>query len=208
MEDKYSSSGTQSMSDDIRLLAQAFLLAKQEFIATGKNGKNDHQKWNYAKIEDIYRAVEAGLAQHNIFIWHFARPLDTVKEILYTRLVHAPSGQWIEDARFLESEKPGNQARGSANTYMKKYAVLSLCSIATEDDDGEAEEKHIKTKMAEPTISDAHVRELQMEIKGSANGKDLYGYILTHYKIKDLKELKASMFDSALMYITTNAETK
>ena len=206
MEDKFSSSGTRSMSDDIRQIAQAFLLAKREFVATGKSARNDHQKYSYAKIEDIYHAVEEALMKNNIIIWHFAAALQDGQEALYTRLVHTLSGQFIEDSRLLVSEKPGNQAKGAANTYMKKYALLSLCAIATEDDDGEEEEKYIAKKAAEPSINAEQIKELQAEIKGSSNSKFLYGNVLKFNKIKDLSELKVSNFETVRSYIINNKE--
>ena len=91
---------------------------------------------------------------------------------------------------------------------MKKYAVLSLCSIATEDDDGEAEERHIEKRATEPTISDSQIKELQMEIRTASNGAAIYRDILAKYKIQDLKELKASVFNTVLLHISTTAESK
>jgi len=194
-----------SMSDDIRALASALLLAKKEFIATGLGGINAHQKYKYAKIEDIYHAVEGALSKNNIIILHFARP-ENEKEYLYTRLVHTTSGQFIEDCRILESEKPGNQAKGAANTYMKKYALLSLCAIATEDDDGEEEQHYIAKVKQEPTITDEQLSFLQNEIKSYANAKLLYGNILKFNKINNLSELKAASFEAVKSYIINNGE--
>ncbi len=190
-----------AMSGDICALACAFLLAKKEFCATGFGGTNSHQKYKYAKIEDIYHAVEGALSKNNIIIWHFACPVDGV-EYLHTRLIHTLTGQFIEDRRILESEKAGNQAKGAANTYMKKYAVLSLCAIATEDDDGEEEERYIATH----TISDDQLRILQAAIKSCANGKAIYDNILRFNKINDLANLKISALESVKSYIANNKE--
>lgn len=198
-------SNTPAMSEDIRALAQSFLLAKQEFLATGFGGTNSHQKYKYAKIEDIYDAVEGALSKNNIIIWHFARP-DSGIEYLHTRLIHTLTGQFIEDRRILESEKPGNQGKGAANTYMKKYAVLSLCAIATEDDDGEEEEKYIAKKASEPCINIDQLKFLQEEIKSAPNGKILYGNILKFNKIQELGQLKISSFASVKSYIENNRE--
>ena len=68
--------------------------------------------------------------------------------MLHTRLIHAPTGQFIQDTRPLKSEKPGNQAIGSANTYMRRYAVISLCALETADDDGEDERKYMRKETA------------------------------------------------------------
>lgn len=145
--EKFSVSNSVSMSEDIRLLAVSMLKAKSKFRSTGKSGKNTGQGWKYATLEDIIDAVEIALAENEILLTHFARPLaEGNQEYLFTRIIHAPSGQWIEDMRKLETEKPGNQAKGGATTYMRKYAILSLCGIPTEDDDGESEHKHIEEK--------------------------------------------------------------
>lgn len=194
-----------AMSEDIRAIASAFLLAKQEFRATGLAGVNAHQKYNYAKIGDIYHAVEEALAKNNIIIWHFARPVDGI-EYLHTRLIHTTTGQFIEDCRQLESEKVGNQGKGAANTYMRKYALLSLCSLTTEDDDGEEEERYITKKSQEPLLSNECILLIQSIIKASSNGKELYNNILRFNKVKDLSELKMSSFESIKSYIANNRE--
>jgi hypothetical protein len=192
-----------ALSEDIRLLAQAFLRAKKDFRPTGLGGTNSHQKYRYAKIEDIYGAVEGALNNNDIIIWHFARPIEGF-EYLFTRLIHAPSGQFVEDMRLMETEKPGNQGRGASNTYMRKYAVLSLCSIAAEDDDGEDEQRFIERKAAQPTCSLDQIKELQGEIKSATNGKELYSNVLKHNKIRDLSELKLSSFEAVRTYIISN----
>ena len=195
-----------SMSDNITALASAFLLAKRAFKATGLAGTNAHQKYNYAKIGDIYHAVEDALSDNKIIIWHFARPIDGV-EYLYTRLIHTETGQFIEDCRILESEKPGNQGKGASNTYMKKYALLSLCAIATEDDDGEEEEKHIVKKQQGPDlVVKNEIEELQRLIKACVNGNVLYANILKLNKIQNLSQLPFSSFEVVKSYITTNKE--
>lgn len=195
------------MSDDTTALASAFLIAKDKFRATGLAGENNHTKNKYAKIGDIYRAVEGALSDNKIIIWHFARPTDNGLEYLYTRLIHTTTGQFIEDCRILESEKPGNQAKGAANTYMKKYAVLSLCAIATEDDDGEAEDSYISNKPKQPEllVSD-EVNYLMTELKKCANAKVLHDYILKHNNVQSLYQLPFSSYETVKSYIVKNKE--
>lgn len=125
----------QFMSDDIKAYSSAMIKSRGEFKATGKDGSNEHQKYKYAKIDQIYDAVVPALTANGIMIDHFRFAISTNKELLVTRLTHAESGQFRQDSSWLEAEKPGNQARGSALTYMKKYAVLNLCGIAPEEDD-------------------------------------------------------------------------
>lgn len=188
------------MSEKITDLAQAFLKAKKEFSATGFSGNNSHQKYKYAKISDIYAAVESALAKHDIIIWHYCF-IEDAKEVLATRLIHTLTGQYIMDTRFLETEKPGNQAKGAANTYMRKYAVLSLCAIATEDDDGQDEQSYISQKNNEPTIDPVQLLQLQSLIKEFPNNKLLYNNILKFNGIRDLSSLPQKSFENVKNYI-------
>lgn len=206
MEDNYSSSSSTSMSEDIRLIAQAFAKAKAEFRPTGLSGTNAHQKYEYARIGDIYNAVEAALLKNDIVIWHFAKFIGEGTELFRTRLVHTLSGQFIEDERLFESEKPGNQGKGAANTYMRKQALLSLCSIPAEDDDGDEEQRYIEKRSNEPAISKEQLEELQAAIKSAANARVLYSNILKYNRIQDLSQLKSSSFASVKSYIANNKE--
>ncbi len=197
-------SQTPAMSEDIRALAKAFRLAKKEFKPTGFDGDNKFQNIKYAKIGAIYKAVEEALSNHGIIIWHFKRPHDTGMEYMYTRLVHDETGQFIEDCRITESEKPGNQAKGAADTYMKKYAVLSLCSIAAEDDDGQEEQKHLDKKL-ELLVAD-EVTYLHNQLKTCTNAKKLYENILRDNSIRNLSDLPFSRYEEVKSYIVKNKE--
>ncbi len=207
MEQLTVNSHTPAMSEDIRALAKSLRLAKKEFKKTGLSGTNAHQKYDYAKIGDIYEAVEEGLSNHDIIIVHFNRPADTGFEYVHTRLIHDVTGQFIEDCRIQESEKPGNQGKGSANTYMKKYAVLSLCAIATEDDDGQEEQKAIDKKPTGPAVLvKGEVEALLRQLNECANGKILYDNILKNNNIRTLYEFPFSRYEEVKSYIAKNRE--
>lgn len=166
----YSKSENMCMSEDIRQIAQALLLAKRAFGNTGMSGKN--RDWKYAKLHEIYDAVESHLADNNIIIWHGSPVMENGVELLNTRLIHTLSGQYMGDWRIVQSEKPGNQGIGGALTYMRRYSVLNVCGIApAEDDDGDSEQQHIakhgttpkqytKPTTSSPLITDEHHDEL------------------------------------------------
>jgi len=48
------------------------------------------------------------------------------------------SGEWIRTFIPLIADKMDMQKMGSAISYARRYALSSLCHIATEDDDGES----------------------------------------------------------------------
>jgi hypothetical protein len=204
MEQIIIKSNTPAMSEDIRAIAKALRLAKREFRPTGFDGDNKFQNIKYAKIGAIYKAVEGALDNHGIIICHFKRPNDTGIEYMHTRLIHDETGQFIEDCRVTESEKPGNQAKGAADTYMKKYAVLSLCAIAAEDDDGQEEQKHIDKK-PDLLVQD-EIDFLHSQLKSCSNGKKLYENILKSNKIHNLSDLPFSRYEEVKSYIVKNKE--
>jgi ERF superfamily len=199
----YSPSNTSSMSDDIRAIGQAFWEAKKDFKPTGKSGTNKNQGWDYASITDIYNGVEEALLKQKIIIWHFDRNVNGV-EYLVTRLIHWPTGQWVEDMRAFIVEKPGNQGKGAANTYNRKQAIQSLCAIPCEDDDCEAEQVHIKSKaqnLSKEPISEKQVQLIKDAVNAASNGKIMYDNILSFNKIKLVSELPARSFESVMGYI-------
>lgn len=127
----------QFMSPDIDAYSSAMVAARDDFKTLEKSGSRKDLNYNYAKIEDIYNAVVPALTNNGIQIDHFRFAISDGREILATRLTHSKSKQFRQDSSWLDAEKPGNQAKGSALTYMKKYAVLNLCGLAPdEDDDG------------------------------------------------------------------------
>ena len=199
----YSPSNTSSMSDDIRAIGQAFWEAKKDFKPTGKSGRNKNQNYDYANIGNIYNGIEAALYKQNIIIWHFAQ-WESGIEFLCTRLIHLPTGQFVEDKRVFESEKPGNQGKGAANTYMRKQALQSLCAIPCEDDDCEEEQEHLAKnppKSNRERISEEQVQLIKDVLNAASNGKIMYDNILSFNKIKLMSELPARSFESVMGYI-------
>lgn len=203
MNDQYTSSGTPCMADDVRQLLAALIRAKKNFTKTGLSGSNQHLKIKYAKISDIYNAVEEALHNEQIDIVHF-RDIVGEKEVLFTRLMHAQSNQWIEDKCFLESEKPGNQGKGAALTYMRKAAVLTLCGISPEDDDGEEEQGYVR----EANITTTQAQELTTLLNAlPADQRNKVNYNICKFnKIQSVDGLKVSAFDRVKVYILKEKE--
>jgi hypothetical protein len=216
MEDNYTKMNHSGMSDDIREFGKAFIVARKAFSTAKKESKNAFGGYNYADIDAIYFAVQDSLNAQDIWIVHMRKFINdlellkiiTEREVLYTRLVHAPSGQYVEDCCYLSSEKAGNQAKGSANTYMKKYAVLNLCGISTKDmdDDCAAEQKHIEENDNSGTITKAQFEELVAAMNTGKNAKWLRDAICKSNNLKKLGDMKASSFSGALTFAKKNAK--
>jgi hypothetical protein len=190
-----------SMSEDVTQLAAGMLVAQDSFVIKKLSGMNSHTKKKYATLRDIYKAIKTALKKENIWVEHHASKSDTGMDYIHTRLTHSKTGQFLEDCRMIESEKPGNQGKGSANTYCKRYALLALCAIEIDededDDDGVAEAERI----AKGFISKAQYDELDKMLTECPNEKEIYEGILRINKIKYLDELKAEKFEDVKIVI-------
>jgi hypothetical protein len=132
-------------SESLTKYNESFLAAKKVFgkaftSAQGEVGAG--RKYEYAKISDIYQAVEEALHENSLYLTHQVIAIEVDRELLITTIMHV-SGEFIRDMRWNVSEKAGNQGKGSANTYCRKYAILCLCGLSTTDDDGQEEQKFL-----------------------------------------------------------------
>ncbi len=126
-------------SEDLKELYKALGDAQMKFRSIEKSGFIAGRNIPYAKINDLVDASRAALYEHGLVVstYHTKYPL-TDMVTLTTRLVHAPSGQ------FIESELPllngsDEQKRGSSITYAWRYTYAPLLGLVDNsyDDDGE-----------------------------------------------------------------------
>lgn len=228
---EYAASNSRSMSPDVRNLVTNLIKAKRSFSSTGLSGTNAHQKYKYATIDGIFGAVENSLCNNGIWISQYCDALKEVLpnkiEVLVTRLIDSQTGQWIEDQRYLETEKTGNQAKGSAQTYMRKYAVLALCGLCPDDDDGFEEQQAIEKKKSEYSrrpmetkksidpelkvdteLTDFQVNILKSLLQSLPNREEVRSELLTMYHLKSLADIKSSQFNEITNYLTTIRDGK
>lgn len=200
---KYTPSQNACMSDYIDKFIIAYSKAKAECDTIQKGKKGQHG--NYATYEDISKAIIPACRDNGLEIIHMRYPLND-KEIMCTRIIHRESGQWMQDVRYAESEKPGNQGKGAADTYCKRYALQALFGWPdNEDDDGQDEQNHIAKEDSTP-ISQSQLADLQSAIKSFSNGKDLYSAIKYKNQVADLSELSSLQFKGAMFYVTKSGK--
>lgn len=155
---------------------RSFLLAQAELDSIEAGAVNGGFKNKYARLVDLYNASKKALRTQGIFISHKARlHKDTQQQLIETALIHAESGEEIVDTRYLLPEKPGSQGLGSAETYMKRYALRSLLGtdVGEDDDDGESERLYLKK------LDDF----MKLIKKHASDPKKLYEDLLQHFKI-------------------------
>lgn len=194
----YSKSNASFMSEDVRALMGAFIAARLEMQLTA-TGKGNYGA--YVTIDDIYDACIDALGRVQIAILHMCFKEVDNTEVLHTRLIHAPTGQWAEGQRIVLYDKPGNQGRGSGNTYARKLAVLSLCGLGCEDDDCDIPEPKRQVKAHDELLTPEHVKHLTEAINETKDPVITMSNIKSFNKVTDLSQLRASQVEGVIDYI-------
>lgn len=123
-------------SESLKEIMPALIKARANFKAAVKDSKNPHFKSAYASLDSVVDAITDALLAQGIFQTQPTSVEDGVT-ILHTRFVHQ-SGEWIGSTYPVHPVKKDPQGEGSALTYARRYALMSLAGIAPEDDDGNA----------------------------------------------------------------------
>jgi hypothetical protein len=124
-------------------IGEALLAFQKEAPAIQKNAINPHFKNSYISLERLTETVMPILHKHGLVVtqWptHIATASGEVEPALRTSLIHAPSDQMQQDTMPLVLDKENPQGQGSAITYARRYALMSILGlVADEDDDGSA----------------------------------------------------------------------
>lgn len=122
-------------------LAQALLAFQADAPALQRDAINPHFRSKFISLESLMTAVVPVANKHGLVITQFPTVVDG-QPALRTRIVHAESGESLEDRMLLMPAKTDPQGQGSAITYARRYALMAaLGLVADEDDDGNAASK-------------------------------------------------------------------
>ena len=110
-----------------------------------KRNNNPAFKTKYSGINEVLEALLPTLTEVGLCFVQFPDG-----EALTTRLMHM-SGEWMQASYALKPVQNTPQASGSALTYARRYALLAVLGLGTEDDDGNA-------ASAAPTYSSKQLR--------------------------------------------------
>lgn len=180
-------------SDQTDKIVEALISIQKELEAVPKKGKNPHFGNRYVELEDALASAIPTLNKYNIFL---TQTVD--QNCLLTTLLHT-SGQWIESAIPIINKKGDDQGQGGSITYAKRYGLLSILGIPTEDDDGNtASQDTIAYNKKAPHLDIPLIGGVAPKTKGiltkeefeSVNKPQAWGgYILKHDKYNKGKSL-------------------
>lgn len=158
-------------------LDMACIQARKEMPPVQKNTANKHANRMYANIDDVLIAIEDVMFKYNLSPWH-KRVWKDDKEFFYTIIKHGPTGQYRDELRpYIPDNGKGMnvlQAQGSAETYMRRYALNNLLGLRAGDlDDDGNQGKEAPKKEAEPVLIDISVSKLLNEFASFENAEGL-----------------------------------
>jgi len=142
------------MSESIAALATALSKAQSQIDDASKTGLNPAFKSKYADLASVRAAIREPLAVNDLAVVQGPRRADGGVEV-ETMIIHK-SGEWISEAVFIPINKWDAHGTGSGITYGRRYGLMSLLCIATDDDDGNAavERAPAPPKKVAPSVQD------------------------------------------------------
>jgi ERF superfamily len=125
-------------SDKITNLAKAMIKVQKIIRPAMKDKVNSFTQSRYATLNSVMEACSEALINAGIWVTQYPVPVESSGSNLglVTKLVHAESGEWQESLISMPLAKADPQAYGSALTYARRYGLLSMIGLVTEDDDG------------------------------------------------------------------------
>lgn len=120
-------------SEEISLIAPAFIEALGEIGIVKKDSKNPFLKNKYASLDAIIEATKPILAKHKLVAFQIVNDFG-----IETIIMHE-SGEWIgsDCLKIIAEASKGlsaAQAVGVATTYAKRYQLGAMLNVSTEED--------------------------------------------------------------------------
>ena len=110
---------------------QSLAKLQDSINAVVKKEDNPYYKSKYADLNAIFDEVKSKIRENGFIL------IQTVHhDMLHTDLIHIETGEKLESDMDLLTATPDMQKLGSAVTYARRYSLLPLLNIETEDDDG------------------------------------------------------------------------
>ena len=130
------------MSETIAEISEALSIAQGMIDDASKGAKNDYFKSKYADLAAVRSVIRQPLSANGLAIAQFPRVSGSSVEV-ETMLIHK-SGEYFSETLQMPIVKQDPHGIGSAITYARRYGLMSLLCIASEDDDGNAAVDSIK----------------------------------------------------------------
>ena len=185
------------ISSEISELATALAEAQGAMESATKGNVNPHFKSRYADLAAVREAIREPLSVNGLSVVQGLRTVTNGIEV-ETILLHS-SGQSIRETLMVPTPRFDAQGLGSAATYGRRYALMSLIGLASEDDDGNAATgtggKPVLQPVETGTITEEQAAAIKSKIVEAA--ADLPRFLKT-YNVERIEDMPASSFAGAM----------
>ena len=146
--------------EEKKMLVAAMVAFHSEVGNVEKDGRVEREsrggaafRFKYATLTAVLEATRELLSKNGLFVSQEIIQNDDLREItIRSTLYHVGGAALVCQASMpVEDWKP--QALGSLTTYLRRYTLLSLLCVATEDDNGESAVAPTRTAPRSPTAS-------------------------------------------------------
>jgi len=186
-------------SDTISELAKALSKAQSEFLPIKRTEEVSYQtkgglkKYKYAPLPNVLESIHKSLETNELAIAQIPKSEED-NLVIETILFHS-SGEWISGDMVVCSNNLPPQEKGSALTYIRRYALSSILGVAAdEDDDGEAT-TDIKPKEKTETVSkitEAQTKKIYASVKEKCiTTEQARAYLKTYFDKISTQQLTA-----------------
>lgn len=126
----------------LKLLA-ALTKAKRAFDPVLKDRENDFFNSKYATLGAVLKSIGAALDDNGLTVVQTTGLIGDDGILLLTTLHHLESGESLVSVWPLHPTKRDPQGEGSALTYARRYALMTMFGLNAEDDDGNSGSRRI-----------------------------------------------------------------
>lgn len=123
-----------NMSESVKNLAAALIAVQKALPRVEKDKVNPFFNSRYAGLDTVMSLALKALTEQGLGVSQTVGRAEDGASTLTTILLHE-SGEWISDTQPLLLVKADPQGQGSAITYARRYAVMSMLGLVAEDDD-------------------------------------------------------------------------
>lgn len=149
---------TITWSDNRHYIIPALVRALSEVSNIGKDSNAETQQgrtYRYASLGQVLDLGRTALGVEDLIVMQ--SPTASRGEVSVETIILHESGEWCSQILTLGVGAEGwfsPQAIGSAITYARRYSLMALLGMATEDDDGAAAVQAFRTVAEEPVSTD------------------------------------------------------
>jgi len=161
------------MSESINAIAPAIVKAQALIEDAVKDSSNPAFRSKYADLSAVLAVIRKPMADNDLCVLQSPARADGGVEV-ETRILHK-SGEWISQSCFIPVTKWDAHGTGSGITYGRRYGLMAIFCIGTEDDDGNTA---VQAGPAAPPMKksskadDKYVRVMKSGVTAADSGTD------------------------------------